>query len=250
MISGLPLEDEQLRAEVGTIIMGGFETTAHSLAFTIYCIATSSATESSILDEMQRLGLIEPVTVASHRLTGKQIRELRDLTYDDTRHLVTVSSAIKEAMRMYPVVAGIPRSANFPWLSYVCVPRSLVKIIRQRQSHVASHICGTMRSWFTRHILLPCGIDISVVFTLRRSWNKSSWGVSVKDRSKYIRWVWYLCMQRDGQKHFNWSALHTQRRAGLPSVSWHAQQSSSLDRPWNIRSQPVALSTLPFLGNL
>ena len=36
---GQPLCDAQLAAEVGTFIMGGFETTAHSLAFALLRVA-------------------------------------------------------------------------------------------------------------------------------------------------------------------------------------------------------------------
>lgn len=92
------LNDEELRAEVATIIMGGFETTAHSLAFTLLCIATDKPTEAAIVEEMQQLG------VFSEHGTRR-----RDLTYNDTKQMRNTTNAIKEAMRMFPVVVGIPR---------------------------------------------------------------------------------------------------------------------------------------------
>ena len=38
--------------------MGGFETTAHTLAFTLFCIATHPHVEDKILAELQSLGLV------------------------------------------------------------------------------------------------------------------------------------------------------------------------------------------------
>ena len=98
---GSGLTDEQLRAEVATIIMGGFETTAHSLSFTVYCISTDQTTECAILQEMEHLGVL--------RLHKLRYVQQRSLTYEDMRSMHVTSSAIKEAMRLFPVVAGIPR---------------------------------------------------------------------------------------------------------------------------------------------
>ena len=98
-IAGKPLCDAQLKAEIGTMIMGGFETTAHTLAFTLFCIATHPEVEATILAELQSLGL-----------AAKQgAPQARPLEYDDLRNMPYITNVIKEAMRMFPVVAGFPR---------------------------------------------------------------------------------------------------------------------------------------------
>ena len=97
--TGQPLSDEQLKAEIGTMIMGGFETTAHTLAFTIMCISSSSQAEAAIFSELDNLGL----------LTSPSRPRPRALTFADLRNMPEISNAIKEAMRLFPVVAGVPR---------------------------------------------------------------------------------------------------------------------------------------------
>lgn len=81
------------------MIMGGFETTAHTLAFTVFCLATNPAAEAAVVEELQTLGLVPE----EGSLKG------RPLQYEDLRNMRQVTNAIKEAMRMHPVVAGIPR---------------------------------------------------------------------------------------------------------------------------------------------
>ena len=93
------LSDDQLKAEIGTMIMGGFETTAHTLAFTIFCIATNPAAEASVVAELQGLGLLA---------TSSQPNP-RQLQHTDLKGMPYINNAIKEAMRMFPVVAGFPR---------------------------------------------------------------------------------------------------------------------------------------------
>ena len=97
--------------------MGGFETTAHSLSFTMFSIATNPEVEGKILEELTALGL-----VAAGGHVAKQLQ------HDDLRKMTYIGNVIKEAMRKYPVVAGFPRSAlaTFPFVMPVCQqPRSL-----------------------------------------------------------------------------------------------------------------------------
>ena len=79
--------------------MGGFETTAHTLSFTLFCIASHPDVQKKIADELQALGLLPSV---GHR-------SARDLQYDDLHQLTYLDSVLKESMRMFPVVAGFPR---------------------------------------------------------------------------------------------------------------------------------------------
>lgn len=98
MYAGKGLTDEQLTAEVATFIMGGFETTAHTLAFTLFSIATNPEVEAKLLQELESLGLLTSMDGPGRRLQ-----------HDDLRKLAYTSNVIKEAMRKYPVVAGFPR---------------------------------------------------------------------------------------------------------------------------------------------
>lgn len=77
--------------------MGGFETTAHTLSFTVFCIANNLNIQDRIAAELTSLGL----------LSGKS--EARGLQYEDLPKLSYLDSVLKESMRMFPVVAGFPR---------------------------------------------------------------------------------------------------------------------------------------------
>lgn len=70
------LTNEQLRAEVATIIMGGFETTAHSLSFTIFCIATNKSAEDEVLSDLEKLGLL------NHQKSHPKL-----LSFEDTKQM-------------------------------------------------------------------------------------------------------------------------------------------------------------------
>lgn len=89
--------------------MGGFETTAHTLSFTLFSIATNPSVEAKLVEELAGLGLLG--------LPGKPARQLQ---HEDLRKLVYTGNVIKEAMRKYPVVAGLPRSAPLKECSACC----------------------------------------------------------------------------------------------------------------------------------
>ena len=96
--AGCPLSDKQLIAEIGTFLMGGLETTAHTLSFTLYCIASNPKVQQHIVQELLTHNLIQD--------TGC---EPSHLTFDHLAQLPYIDAVLKEAMRMYPVVAGFPR---------------------------------------------------------------------------------------------------------------------------------------------
>lgn len=98
--AGLLLSDAQLVAEIGTFLMGGFETTAHTLSFTLFCIANSEDVQNRIAAELASLDLL--------RDNGSQA-DARMLQYEDLQRLIYLDSVLKESMRMFPVVAGFPR---------------------------------------------------------------------------------------------------------------------------------------------
>ncbi|BDA51402.1 probable cytochrome P450 4V2 [Coccomyxa sp. Obi] len=103
--TGSQLSDAQLTAEIGTFLMGGFETTAHTLSFTVFCIANNLEVQDRITAELTSLGLLR-----GH--DGKS--ESRGLQYEDLPKLSYLDSVLKESMRMFPVVAGFPRLCAQP----------------------------------------------------------------------------------------------------------------------------------------
>jgi len=80
--------------------MGGFETTAHTLSFTLFALAANPHVQARLAAELAAAGLL-------HR-PGCPARQLEP---DDLRMLPYLCNVLKESMRMYPVVAGIPRCA-------------------------------------------------------------------------------------------------------------------------------------------
>lgn len=131
---GTSLPDEQITAEIGTFIMAGYETTAHTLSFTLFSIAAYSSVQSSICDELKSAGLLMQ--------SGYLGRELQ---YDDIRDLSYLSSVLKESMRMFPVVAAFPR----------CQPVLLVietAIIRRHIAAVNVFGMGSMCAGIRMHV--------------------------------------------------------------------------------------------------
>ena len=98
-LAGQLLSDNQLKAEIGTMIMGGFETTAHTLAFAIMCISSSPQAADAVKSELDKFGLLKSPSRPAPQA----------LEFADIRNMPEISKAIKEALRLYPVVAGVPR---------------------------------------------------------------------------------------------------------------------------------------------
>ena len=119
--AGLGLTDRQLQAEVGTFIMGGFETTAHTLSFTLFCIATNPDVEKKIAEELQDLGLLNADGTLG-----------RPISAEDLSVLSYLGNVIRESMRIFPVVAGFPR--------YPCLPTSHCLSLCACASAAAGHV--------------------------------------------------------------------------------------------------------------
>ena len=85
-------------AEIGTLLMGGLETTAHSLSFTLYCIATHPGVQHQIMEELIQLKLSKHCCQDPVRLNFEMLGQLSYL-----------EAVLKETMRLYPAVAGFPR---------------------------------------------------------------------------------------------------------------------------------------------
>ena len=97
-LTGDMFDTKQLQAEIGTFIMAGYETTAHTLSFTIHCIASNPHVQQQIVAEMQ-----------SHNLLDKDGIRMRNVDYTDLPALKYLGAVLKESMRMLPLVAAIPR---------------------------------------------------------------------------------------------------------------------------------------------
>ncbi|MFC4543389.1 cytochrome P450 [Halosolutus amylolyticus] len=93
---GNRLSDEQIRDEVVTLLLAGHETTALSLTFTAYLLATNPAVERQLVDELETELEGETPTMA----------DLSDLSYTE--------QVVKESMRLYPPVPGIVREPVKP----------------------------------------------------------------------------------------------------------------------------------------
>jgi cytochrome P450 len=94
------LSDNQLLAEIGTFVMGGFETTAHTLSFTMFCIASNKTIQDTLENELRNFGLLQ--------CSNANI-PLKTMEYDDLQYLTYLDGVLKESMRMFSVVAGFPR---------------------------------------------------------------------------------------------------------------------------------------------
>ena len=109
---GATLSDEQIRDEVVTLLLAGHETTALSLTFTAYLLATNPAAEARLVEELEEVLDGETPTMA----------DLSALTYTE--------QVVKESMRLYPPVPGIVREPVKPDIigGYEIQPGSTVRM--------------------------------------------------------------------------------------------------------------------------
>ncbi|KAI0666539.1 PAH-inducible cytochrome P450 monooxygenase PC-PAH 4 [Trametes maxima] len=93
------LDDEELRAEMFTIAIGGHETTSTTLALLLYELARNQTYQTR---------LREDVRAARARVNA---RGDTDFTLEDLENIPTLVNTIKETLRMHPIVAQLPRIA-------------------------------------------------------------------------------------------------------------------------------------------
>ena len=103
--TGARLTPGQLVGEVATFIMGGFETTAHSLAFTLLRLAGCPGALGAVEAELQGAGLL----VRGGKGGSDSLVPGRPLEHADLRALPASLAAVREAMRLHPTVPGMPR---------------------------------------------------------------------------------------------------------------------------------------------
>ncbi|MEW5316638.1 MAG: hypothetical protein WDW38_007996 [Sanguina aurantia] len=89
--TGKPYTREQLIPEIGALMMAGFDTSSHSVAWALFTIASLPHVQNEIHQELQEAGLL-----------GKTGRPLQ---YEDLFRLTYLNAVIDETMRMYPVAA-------------------------------------------------------------------------------------------------------------------------------------------------
>ncbi|KAL4458668.1 hypothetical protein ABPG75_013533 [Micractinium tetrahymenae] len=98
-LARMAADDEVLRANVAVYLVAGFETTAHSLAWTLYEVASSPAIQGRIEAELAAAGLLGPGA--------------RPLQHSDLANLTYLNCVLKEAMRLHPVAStGTLRKAD------------------------------------------------------------------------------------------------------------------------------------------
>jgi cytochrome P450 len=92
---GQPLSDDHIRSELRTLLIAGHETTAITLAWTLYTIHRHPEVRTRLLAELDALGPdADPEAIAK---------------------LPYLSAVIDETLRLYPVVEVVFRTLRKPW---------------------------------------------------------------------------------------------------------------------------------------
>lgn len=92
--SGFALSEEELRANILTLIAAGHETTANALSWSLYLLGASHVWRAHVVAEVRSVS----------RLSSE----------DCCEHLVLTRAVIDEALRLYPPIAAISRVAMHP----------------------------------------------------------------------------------------------------------------------------------------
>ncbi|PRW50749.1 cytochrome P450 [Chlorella sorokiniana] len=93
---GQPLPDDRVLPELATFISAGMDTTAHTMAFTLYLIARHPDVDSKLCAELEAAGL----------LATPQAPQPRQVAWEDLSRLPYLTAVVKESMRMLPVGAN------------------------------------------------------------------------------------------------------------------------------------------------
>ncbi|KAI3438694.1 hypothetical protein D9Q98_001114 [Chlorella vulgaris] len=93
--TGKPLSDDRILPEIATFFIAGMDTTAHTIAWTLYLLAQHPEAEEQLCRELDELGL----------LATPQCPKPRMVVQSDLSKLVYLSAVVKESMRVLPVSA-------------------------------------------------------------------------------------------------------------------------------------------------
>ena len=110
--TGKPLSLSALAAEVGTLVMGGFETTGHVLAFALLRVAACARAQRGAERELRAAGLLNVSSTSSSSSSAVPPPPPRLPCSADLRNLPYLLAVAKEALRLHPTVPGVPRMAT------------------------------------------------------------------------------------------------------------------------------------------
>ncbi|EFJ42950.1 hypothetical protein VOLCADRAFT_96865 [Volvox carteri f. nagariensis] len=102
------ITDERILSEIGILFVEGFETTGHTISWTLFNIATTPGTQEAVAEELSSLGLLVRPKSEGGRSAARQ------LELDDLKRLRYLTACVKESMRMYPVVSIMGRTTDKP----------------------------------------------------------------------------------------------------------------------------------------
>ncbi|CAL8464267.1 g3802 [Coccomyxa elongata] len=127
-----PLPDDRIAAEIGVFFTGGFETTGHTIAWALFMITQHPEVEAKVLAELASLGLMATITQPTPRA----------MEYDDIAKLTYTTNAIKESMRMLPVLAdGTNRTTlKDTWLGPHLIPRGTMVWVPLKATFNSPHL--------------------------------------------------------------------------------------------------------------
>ncbi|EFJ44879.1 hypothetical protein VOLCADRAFT_94927 [Volvox carteri f. nagariensis] len=94
-VTGAPLGRDALVPEIGALMMAGFDTSSHSVAWVLFALAAHPGAQLRCRQELAARGLVAEGA-------GSQAR---DPTLDDLTQLPYLNAVIDETMRMFPVAA-------------------------------------------------------------------------------------------------------------------------------------------------
>lgn len=114
------MSDEQIRDEVLTIFLAGYETTANALAWTWYLLSQNPEAEAKLHAELDRVLGISPQRTEGHA-TGSPFHRLPTLA--DYPALRYTEQVFAESMRLYPPAWAMGRLSTKPvTLGPYCIP--------------------------------------------------------------------------------------------------------------------------------
>ncbi|BDA49870.1 Cytochrome P450 3A28 [Coccomyxa sp. Obi] len=130
--AGQPLPDDRIAAEIGVFFTGGFETTGHTIAWALFMITQHPEVEAKVVAELASLGLMATIDQPTPRA----------MEYDDIAKLTYTANAIKESMRMLPVLAdGTNRTTlRDTWLGPHLIPRGTMVWVPLKATFNSPHL--------------------------------------------------------------------------------------------------------------
>ncbi|QNE31317.1 cytochrome P450 [Sphingomonas sp. NBWT7] len=94
--SGRPFTFHELMSQVSTIFLAGHETSASAMSWTLYCLAEDRATQAAVRREVEAISGDDPIDAEA------------------IRRLSLTRNVFREALRLYPPVAFMPREVTCP----------------------------------------------------------------------------------------------------------------------------------------